>query len=381
MASLFQACKSAVRNKEGGTFNIGGYDIDIEMYSQQDIDDDYEHEDVAFGDSDESKIVLVAGATITVPPNYILTPDSPKKSLVIYCNTFVNNGTISMYRKAPNVLPHDYYIIQGNLVNSNRNIIIPAYANNAVPVTTVSAGWNFANGINGNNGTNRNCGSGSTGALGWWKGVHPSTVTLYASGSGYAFGGGAGSGGIYCAEPGSMDNSVDATYPMRGSSGYYSNGRSDYYGVVAAGGNGNPAGTNRNYYGVVDYPWLTGCGGRIIIFCNEFTNNGLISADGGNSIISGDSVVGGASGGGAVDIFYSNLVLEGDITANGGDKNNSYSNSVGYTMTSGIGGNGSITFTRWNLDKVIKEERKMFTKNNWIYLFNNYSQRLREDVI
>ena len=40
MASLFQACKAAVRNKQGGTFNIGGYDIDIEMMHQSDIDDD-----------------------------------------------------------------------------------------------------------------------------------------------------------------------------------------------------------------------------------------------------------------------------------------------------------------------------------------------------
>ena len=80
MASLFQACKSAVRNKEGGTFNIGGYDIDIEMYSQQDIENDITFGNVAFGDGDESKIVLVAGDTITIPIGYTLTPDKPKKS-------------------------------------------------------------------------------------------------------------------------------------------------------------------------------------------------------------------------------------------------------------------------------------------------------------
>ena len=52
MASLFQACKSAVRNRQGGTFNIGGYDIDIEYYTQQDINDDIQYGDVSFGDND-----------------------------------------------------------------------------------------------------------------------------------------------------------------------------------------------------------------------------------------------------------------------------------------------------------------------------------------
>ena len=165
MASLFQACKAAVRNKQGGTFNIGGYDIDIEMYSQQDIQDDIQYGDVAFGDDDESKIVLVAGNTITIPEGYSLTPDKPKKSLVIFCNTLINNGTISMYQKAPNVLPHDYFIIEGSVIGSNRNVIIPAYAKNQVPAIEQKGGSNCPStwNLNGNNGTNRNCGSGGQG--------------------------------------------------------------------------------------------------------------------------------------------------------------------------------------------------------------------------
>ena len=37
-----------------------------------------------------------------------------------------------MYQKAPNVLPHDYFIIEGSIINTNKNIIIPAYTNNKV---------------------------------------------------------------------------------------------------------------------------------------------------------------------------------------------------------------------------------------------------------
>ena len=363
MASLFQACKSAVRNKEGGTFNIGGYDIDIEYYTQQDINDDIQYGDISFGDTDESKIVLVAGETITIPSGYILTPDKPKKSLVIFCNNLVNNGTISMYQKAPNVLPHDYFIIEGSIINSNRNIVIPAYANNAV---TKNFSNNNRNGANGANGTNRNCGSGGTG-------TNDSNQNVSSTaGSGYAFGGGAGSGasgGYYEAIP---PVSVNATYPMRGSNGV-GNVR-EYLGGV-----GNPSGTG-NYS---NYSQNFGCGGRIIIFCCNFTNNGNITVNGTQSKNAGEhnqrdqyTGGGGASGAGAVDLFYHTLITEGTITANGGSVD-AYSN----TTVAGKGGNGSITLTQWSLDKVIKEERKMFTQSNWTYLFDQYTTRLREDVI
>ena len=373
MASLFQACKAAVRNNEGGTFNIGGYDIDIEMYSQQDIDDDIQYGDVAFGDDDESKIVLVANDTITIPAGYTLTPDSPKKSLVIFCNELVNNGTISMYQKAPNVLPHDYYIIQGSVIGSNRNIIIPAYANNAKEGLTGSSG---------NNGTNRNCGSGGVGG----STSGPGKTGVGKSGSGYAFGGGAGSGGAFLVYRGGTSPDVDSEYPMHGGnvSGYNTWG----YNV---GGVGNPPGpTKAEYQESSQYRNNFGCGGRIIIFCSSFENNGEINVNGTATkkirTYTDDNApdtFGGASGAGAIDLFYTNILNQGNLLANGGASFSarSYGTSSWLNSSPGAGGNGSITLTQWNLDKVIKEERKMFTKDNWVYLFSNYSQRLREDVI
>ena len=365
MASLFQACKAAVRNKQGGTFNIGGYDIDVEYYTQQDINDDIQYGDISFGDTDESKIVLVAGETITVPSGYILTPDKPKKSLVIFCNNLVNNGTISMYQKAPNTLPHDFYIIQGSVINSNRNVIVPAYANNQV-TKNFSSNKNGADGVNG---TNRNCGSGGTCSLN-------STYNVSSTaGSGYAFGGGAGSGAYKVGNSGTA-NSVDSTYPMRGSD---ANGSYQWFG----GGVGNPVGKNFTWTSGTDIPQNFGCGGRVIIFCANFTNNGTITVNGtsthrtsseGDPYYGGGCGHGGASGAGAVDLFYHVLSEQGTITANGGDTFNFYS-------TPGKGGNGSITLTQWSLDKVIKEERKMFTQSNWTYLFDQYTTRLREDVI
>lgn len=363
MASLFNACKSVARYREGGTFNIGGYDIDIEYYNQQSIQDDLTYGDLVIGDDDESKIVLFADSTITIPEGWTMTPKKPKKSLVIYCNTLINNGTISMYQKAPNVLPHDYYIIEGSIIGANRNIVIPAYADNAVK-TSGSFGT-IINGTNGANGTNRQCGSGGTGS-GWYS------ATVQSSGSGYAFGGGAGAGGFGGAYSGDRTPiSVNSTYPMRG-------GQAKATADGAQGGVGNPIGVSTS----TAYKNNFGCGGRIIIFCVDFINNGTITVNGTATLKISSSASyggsgqgwGGASGAGAVDLFYNTLTKQGTITADGG---------ANYTAshTPGKGGNGSITLTPWSLDKVVKEERKKFTKNNWIYLMNNYSQRLKDEVI
>ena len=365
MASLFSACKSVVRNNSGGTFNIGGYDIDLELYRQSDIDTDVQYGDVAFGDDDESKIVVVADDTITIPEGYTLTPDSPKKSLVIMCNNLVNNGTISMYQKAPNVLPHDYYILESSIAGTNKDIIIPAYADNAAP-----RDYNQGSGIgaNGNNGTDRNCGSGGQGSLSGYD--YRYTEWIGASGSGYAFGGGAGSGGASVAfqnNVGSPD--VDTTYPMRGGTGVTYTSADKVQGGV-----GNPIGLNSDNTRTNNF----GCGGRIIIFCINFTNNGNITVNGTNAKKQSDiywiARAGGASGAGAVDLFYTTLNKQGTITANGG---------ATYTVTDynqhpGAGGNGSITLTQWTQSKVVKEAVKYFSRSNVDYLLTQMAERIKE---
>ena len=352
MASLFSACKSVVRNNSGGTFNIGGYDIDIEYYGQQDIDDDFRFGNVAFGDQDESKILLVAGSTITIPEGYTLTPDSPKKSLVIFCNNLVNNGTISMYQKAPNVLPHDYFILENEIAGTAKDIIVSAYADNAV---THGSGK-----TNGANGTNRNCGSGGTGS--------PSYVDKpVISGSGYAFGGGAGSGGFngaYNTEVSIV--SVDSTYPMHGGKGQTVSGS-------YSGGVGNPSGINQGG----NKSQAFGCGGRIIVFCCNFNNNGLLKVDGTSVIDVGTGTqensysgisFGGASGAGAIDLFYTNKITEGTLSAIGGKG----------LSQSGDGGNGSITLSQWSQTKLFKTEVKYFSQANVAYLLTQLSDRIKD---
>lgn len=372
MASLFQACKTVVRNQASDTFNIGGYDIGLELYHQSDI-----NAGTTLGDNDESKIVVIAGDTITVPNGYTLTPNKPKKSLVIFCNNLINNGTISMYQKAPNVLPHDYFILESNIAGTAKDIVIPAYADNA------------SNAVNGIAGTNRNCGSGGTGSLCDYSGNNQFSIanvtwggvalnTIVQSGSGYAFGGGAGSGGCCISRITSSGTdelgrnevrncNVNTTYSMRGGTGIKG---TDYTHGTAIGGAGNPDGGIVFGDGIKSGTPPFGCGGRIIIFCNNFTNNGIIKANGtdGMNVTTSNNALGGASGGGAVDVFYTTLNEQGIINVAGG---------IGYNYA-GSGGNGSITLTQWTQNKIVKETIKYFSRSNVNYLLTQLAERIKD---
>ena len=376
MASLYSACKSAIRLDSSGTYDVGGYDIGLELYHQSDIDNG-----TTLGDNRGDKIVVIADETITIPSGYTLTPNSPKKSLVIICNTLVNNGTISMYQKAPQVTPHDFYIISKD-DGVSADITIPAYANNQI--TTLYGENDSPNGDNGNNGSGRNCGSGGTGTC-----SHNYTTNASISGSGCAFGGGAGSG----ASGGGVPSiSVLTSLPMSGSDGINPADPifsiEDVYGglpVVYQGGVGIPSG---NTYSSAPSTYSnlqnTGCGGRVIIFCINFKNNGLINVNGTPTLSIKDSGAsvgepiggGGASGAGAVDVFYKNLLARGSITAEGGGTY-TYTGALG-TMTPGKGGNGSITLTQWNLTRVMREEAKFFSQASVDYLLSQLAERIKD---
>lgn len=374
--SLFFACKSIIRNPQATTQNVGGYDIDFEVYSQKDIDKNVEAikrgeaSGCTFGDSDQSKIVMICGDEITIPSGFNLTPTNPKKSLVIFCNKFTNNGTVSMYKRAPYLLPHDY-LIMAKSDGMEEDILIPAIANNQVGsnriigfTTTGDNNYKNFNGIKGHKGISRNCGSGGGGLFTVYQ-PKGCLAHEFTSGSGYAFGGGAGSGGFGLLYEGrdctSFNYNVDPTYPMKGGNGCRFNvGTSNAH---ATGGVGNPIGTNT---GGSAQDW--GCGGRIIIFCVDFENNGTLNVNGTNSTAipsGGNSAYGGASGAGAIDYFYTNLLSDGTMSANGGV-------AIG---GAGDGGDGCITPFQWNREILYRETLKKFSKDNWQYLFGQFADR------
>lgn len=379
--SLFSACKRVFRDGISGTYTVGNNDIFLELYSQQDIDQNNE-----IGNSSEENIVVVAGDTITIPEDYTLIPVKPKKSLVVICNTFVNNGTVSMYQKAPNVLPHDLFIIERQEFGGNKDVIIPAYAGNEkINNITKKSTYDVLE-HNGSNGINRNCGSGGLGSS-FWQSGNNNNLPGYGSksGSGYAFGGGAGSGSGVLPWDGSTSTlisttSVDSTYPMHGGDAYKPVG---YY--YCSGGVGNPKGNNSSvstYGQFVDNNF--GCGGRIIIFCNSFTNNGIINVNGTSAnVVKYDTggvnnAYGGASGAGAVDLFYTTILSQGTITAEGGQGGLIATNTTQNNWYVGAGGDGSITLTPWAKSSVLKPIAKYMSKENMVYFLTNYIERLKQ---
>ena len=327
MKSLYNVCSEI---QSSGLYTIGEDDIYIEtLYNANKISI---RDDTIYGDDIQDNIVLIKAPKITVYNDVILTAN-PKKSLVLFCDTLTNYGEISMTGKGPDTLPHDYHLVYNSDDIGLETIIIPAYANNQVgPIDGV-----YVNGLNGNNGENRQCGSGGTGSINSNNGGGYKHAG--ASGSGYAFGGGAGSGGETGTGSGAIHN-VDTVYPMHGGNGYiYS-----YYGATE--GVGNPAGENSPLGGYWNYnggnyvvPQNIGVGGRIIIFCKEFINEGKISADGIDACVCRiyAAASGGASGGGAIDIFTEKYIDNGVLSVNGG-KGSEICGPV-----SGNGGNGSIT--------------------------------------
>ena len=89
----------------------------------------------------------------------------------------------------------------------------------------------------------------------------------------------------------------------------------------------------------------SGTGGLLIIYSNFIRNNGSIQSNGKNNI-SSFGPPGGSTGGGSINIFYSNSIYQGNVTATGGKETGTYSDFECY---GGAGGNGCITFSKINM--------------------------------
>ncbi len=362
MASLYSVCNE-ITTTETKSYLIGNNIIPIEAFES------IAAYNLATPSTDQNAIVLIKSDNITIDLGQTLTVANPKKSLVLFCDTLTNNGTISMTGKGPNVLPHEYVIIQNDTVFED--VVIPAYANNRLE-RKYNAKY-IANGTEGNNGANRDCGSGGQGAAtASNSGSDPyrgKYKALGASGSGYAFGGGAGSGGKSGNSSLTYEEDIDVNplYPMIGAPG------KAYTYYAGSGGVGVISGTgeykiyyNHNGQNGVIQDQNTGVGGRIIIFCNNFINNGAIEANGvaaySSDMYGGAS--GGSSGGGAVDIFYFDLTTQGVITANGGASGDilgyiyiatpDQGGITKYNVPGGKGGDGSVTVSQLN-SEIIKQ--------------------------
>lgn len=112
----------------------------------------------------------------------------------------------------------------------------------------------------------------------------------------------------------------------------------------ASGGAGNPGGKGgENGLGnKEEWKGENGTGGLLIVYCNNFNNEGTIESNGskGGGIATypdgGTNSGGGSSGGGSINVFYKQLVNRGTVQAIGGGVDIS-------NLPGGKGGDGTVS--------------------------------------
>ena len=277
--------------------------------------------DVATSTSDMAKnmVILKVNGNLTIEDGATLTAYTNKdgyggpKGMLIYCTgTLTNNGTISMTARGAYAEGQNVYLSKNT---DGTYEYVPAIGAEGGASVTATTGET----INGNNGIDANARATGGGGSGFAQGCPPfawyqGTSIGGAGSSGTSFSGGSGGAAAISYAYGS--SSTGGAGSQFGGAG----GIVDDYSENS--GTGNPYG---------------GTGGLLLISSKTLFNKGNIVSNGTNR---GTSSIyyGGSSGGGSINIFYTeDYTNEGNIEANGGISPGSGNNS------GGSGGTGSIS--------------------------------------
>lgn len=294
-------------------------------------------EDMIFGDENDiatdteyakNTIVVKVDGDLTIDEGVTVTTvnsnyGGPKGLILYVTGNLINNGTISMTAKGAKAPGQNIYLLK----NSNASYeYVPAIGAVGGAYRTGKGGISTAyHGYTPTAATDRKTGGGGGGGMI----ANSKTTTSGSGGTGTSYSGGAGGGGAYYGATAGAGSSI-------GGAGGNGAANSQYkYG--SGGGAGNPIGKCVSNCSAA----TNGTGGLLVIYADNFTNNGSITSNGskgGNAYRAG----GGGSGGGSINIFYNTLTEKGTITANGG------SYGVGTRSSSersngGSGGAGTVT--------------------------------------
>ena len=284
----------------------------------------------------KNMVVLKVNGDLTVEEGATLTSYASKdgyggtKGMTIYCTgTLNNNGTISMTARGAKAEGQDVYLWKNT---DNSYEYVPAEG--ALGAKRVGGTNANCNGLDGDNGTNRQTGGGASGASAANSSLS-SKATAYsgAGGQGTSYSGGTGGGGAIAGWQGPM---IAKAGNSNGGSGGDSNA---YYQNTAGSGAGNPFGKDYSAVSGLNNIKDFGTGGLLIINSKNLVNKGKIECNGKmGGDYSDSSIGGGASGGGSLNIFYkNNYENNGKITADGGEKTKKS------LYNGGAGGIGSIS--------------------------------------
>ncbi len=258
----------------------------------------------AYRDYAQNMVVVKVKGDLTINSGVTVSPYStslggPKGFMLYITGDLTNNGIIDN--------SHGAYAI-------GQNVYLWKNADDTyeyIPATGSTGGT--SNGAAGKAATGRALAGGGAGYGGTNAG-HGGTATSYS--------GGTGGSGVYSGWPGYAGS------PNGGQGGGNSSS-------TGAGGAGNPGAPGGNVNNQRQRAGQNGTGGLLMIYSNNYINNGTVRANGaaGGAGLNGGS--GGCSGGGSINIFYVSELAKGNALANGGTV------SLG-----GTGGKGTITYTQ-----------------------------------
>lgn len=275
----------------------------------------------------KNMVVLKINGDLTINENAKLTSygteyGGPKGLYVYVTGKLENNGEISMTARGAKAVGQNVYLYNNN---DGTYEYVPKLG-------AVGAGRTYA--ASGTDGTGRATGGG--GAGGGDKG------TPGAGAQGTSYSGGSGGGGVH--QGGASAGAANGG--AGGEAAGYEN--STNVGFKTGGGAGNPGGAS-HIKRATQGKGEDGTGGLLIIYTNEFLNNGIISSNGSKG---GDGLLSYSFwskrwpvevvlGGGSINIFYktNTSTQTSSIIANGGAGGTHESGGT----NGGNGGNGTVT--------------------------------------
>ena len=294
---------------------------------------------------------LTINSGVTVAP-YYTSYGGPKGFLLYVTGKLINNGTIDN--------SHGAYAV-------GQNVYMWKNADGSYEYVPAVGGLGATgNGGAGTTGDGRKTGGGGAGYSGY--------DGFTRGGNGTSYSGGTGGGAKYS----SAKPSEASDYGGAGSSpgSYYNSG----------GGSGNPGGAAT---GGNSGSGKNGTGGLIIIYSNEYENNGIISSNGVNT--NGGICPGGSSGGGSINIFTNQST---NITQLGVVTNVRYNEILGNnsiaggakTGNGGAGGKGTINIGEvrngqyYDLKDIIEQDKEEY-KNSMIIQGDSILSILNDDSL
>ena len=319
----------------------------------------------------DTRMLVLIYDNLIIESGVILTPQVRKRGMcIVVKGVFTNNGTVSMTARGAIAAGQNVYLHK----EDETFMFVPAAG--AIGGASHGKNGNSGNGTGavGANGSGRQTGGGGSGS--WYMTSTNSATWSGAGGTGTSYSGGSGGGAA------TKEDSANPSYGGAGAN----NGGAGGYGTymtatnasqpAACGGAGNPGGVGANPRGraVTQLNGSVGTGGLLILYIKKLQTLGTLRSEGAiggvSGVIQGD---GGSSGGGSINIFYSQSSEEINLSTvfvNGGT-----------SRTTNSGGKGTVSADEIEMDFTLEFESTNFLDEEGLhFLIETWSEKIKDYV-